>query len=245
MTWQFDFASEIGGRREQQDRIEVLEVPGPYRGHLLVLADGMGGQDQGAVASQQVADTARAMLSRIADSGPHGFLSELCVNAHESIRAIGRRYGTAPASTCTALYLTDAEAYWVHVGDSRLCHFNAGDLVMRTSDHTLAALTGTTTGAGGGDHRLYMCLGGRNALEPEFGATAVGADDWFLLGTDGFWNQFEETEFGHLLQGADQDRKSAAELARMAVARGGENCDNVSLALAIRGPEKKKAWWRR
>ena len=242
MDWQFDLASEIGGRREQQDRIELLALPGPRGGHLLVLADGMGGQDRGAVASQQVADTARAMLPRIVDSEPQGFLTELCVNAHESIRAIGRRYGTNPASTCTALYLTEEEAYWVHVGDSRLCQFNAGELVTRTTDHTLATLTGS--GADTGDHRLYMCLGGRNEVEPEFGASAVGADDWFLLGTDGFWNQFEDTELAGLLKASGNGRKGAAELAQIAVSRGGENCDNVSLALVSHMPEKKKAWWR-
>lgn len=109
---------------------------------------------------QQVVDTARAMLPRIVEREPRHFLTELCVDAHESIRAIRRRYGTNPASTCTALYLTGEEAYWVHVGDSRLCHFSAG------------------------------------------------------------------------------------ELAQIAVAYGGENCDNVSLALVRRRPEKKKAWWR-
>ena len=242
MHWQFDLASEIGGRREQQDRIEVLAVPGSRGGHLLVLADGMGGQDQGAVASQQVADSARAMLPRFVEGDPHGFLTELCLHAHESIQAIGRRYGTKPASTCTALYLTGEEAYWVHVGDSRLCQFNTGELVMRTADHTLATLTGT--GSDAGDHRLYMCLGGRNEVEPEFGASAVGPDDWFLLGTDGFWNQFEEAELVGLLKAPESGRKNAAELAQIAVSRGGENCDNVSLALVSRRPEKKKAWWR-
>ena len=243
MSWHFDLASEIGGRREQQDRVEVFAAPGPRGGHLLVLADGMGGQDQGAVASQQVVDTARAMLPRIVETEPRHFLTEFCVEAHESIRAIGQRDGTNPASTCTALYLTDEEAYWVHVGDSSLCHFSADELVMRTSDHTIAALTGTGAGVAGGDHRLYMCLGGRNRVEPEFGATAVGPDDWFLLGSDGLWNQLQETELGGLLVATGKDRKCAAELAQIAVARGGENCDNVSLAVVSRRPEKKKAWW--
>ena len=242
MDWQFDLASEIGGRGEQQDRLELLAVPGTRPGHVLVLADGMGGQDQGAAASQQVVDTARAMLPRFVEGEPQGLLAELCVNAHESIRAIGRRHGTNPASTCTAMYLTDEEAYWVHVGDSRLCQFNAGELVMRTTDHTLATLTGTGTEVP--DHRLYMCLGGRNEVEPEFGATAVGAEDRFVLGTDGFWNQFEASELDALLTAPANGRRGAAELVQTAVERGGENSDNVSLALVSRKAETKKAWWR-
>ena len=44
------------------------------------------------------------------------------------------------------------------------------------------------------DNRLYMCLGGQNELEPEFGASAVGDDDWFVLCSDGFWNQVGDDE---------------------------------------------------
>lgn len=250
MTWQFDLATDIGGRAEQQDRVEVLAAPERPGEHLVILADGMGGQQQGAVAAQAVIDTARLEFPHAAQSEPRRFLTDLCLKAHESIREIGRQHGTNPASTCTALYVKGDEAYWVHVGDSRLCHFNADRLVLRSRDHTLAELLKGEPGKRPQerrqtDHRLYMCLGGHNELEPEYGASAVGDDDWFLLCSDGFWNQVGDDEVAQTLTNPGAGRTTASDLAAMATGRAGSGGDNVSLAVVTsKSSDEKKAWWQ-
>ena len=247
MTWQFDLATDIGGRAEQQDRVEVLAVPGRQGEYLVVLADGMGGQQQGALAAQTVIDTARTALEQLSRVDPKRFLTDLCTKAHEMIREIGRQNRTNPASTCTALYVRGDEAYWIHVGDSRLCHFSGESLLVRSSDHTLGALL-----IGNGeeknprsDNRLYMCLGGHNELEPEYGATAVGADDWFLLCSDGFWGQVSCDEVAQAVLGLEADPRPASQLAAIAKARAGVDGDNLSLVVVKpRKATAKKAWWR-
>ena len=250
MTWQFDLATHIGGRAEQQDRVEVLAVPERPGEHLVILADGMGGQQQGAVAAQTVIDTARLEFPRAAQSDPRQFLTDLCLKAHEAIREIGRQHNTNPASTCTALYVKGEEAYWIHVGDSRLCHFNAERLVLRSRDHTLAELLKGESGKKvetprKADNRLYMCLGGHNELEPEYGASAVGDEDWFLLCSDGFWNQVGDDEVAQALINPDAGQATASDLAAMATGRAGAGGDNVSLAVVTtKRSESKKAWWR-
>ncbi len=251
MSWQFDLASDIGGRAEQQDRLEVLPVPQRRGEYLVVLADGMGGQQQGALAAETVIETARAMLDEIRRVDPRPFLMELCSRAHALIREIGRRNRTNPASTCTALYVKGDEAYWIHVGDSRLCHFSGESLLLRSSEHTLGALlssSGDEPGASGtvrrGDNRLYMCLGGHNALEPEYGASADGADDWFLLCSDGFWNHVEPDEVARRLR-SNGSSVRASDLLATALERAGKDGDNLSLALVT--PQRsatKKPWWR-
>lgn len=250
MTWEFDLATDIGGRAEQQDRVEVLAVPERPGEHLVILADGMGGQQQGAVAAQTVIDTARREFPRGAEEDPRQFLTGLCLKAHESIREIGRKHNTNPASTCTALYVKGDEAYWVHVGDSRLCHFHADRLVLRSRDHTLAELLKGEPGKQNRetrrtDSRLYMCLGGHNELEPEYGASAVGDDDWFLLCSDGFWNQVDDDEVAQALASKETGGATASDLAAMATDRAGSGGDNVSLAVVTAKPAvAKKAWWR-
>lgn len=252
MTWHIDLASDIGGRAEQQDRVEVLATPGRPDEHLVILADGMGGQQQGAVAAQTVIDTARSEFSRVAQSDPKQFLTNLCIRAHEEIRKIGLQHDTNPASTCTALYIKGDEAYWIHVGDSRLCHFNADELVLRTNDHTVAELLRAESceqPAGRRstpkDNRLYMCLGGQNELEPDFGASAIGANDWFLLCSDGFWNQVADQEVAQALKHPVGERRTASDLAMMATERGGSGGDNVTLALVTpNSSNSKKSWWR-
>ena len=254
MTWRFDLATEIGGRAEQQDRVEVLALPDRPGEHVVILADGMGGQQQGAIAAQAVIDTARSVLSQVVETEPKQFLTDLCLRAHETIRAIGKQHDTNPASTCTALYIRGEEAYWIHVGDSRLCHFNADNLVLRTRDHTVAELLNAdgsdpqaSRQSGLVDNQLYMCLGGQNELEPEFGASAVGDDDWFMICSDGFWNQVGDEEVARAWAGSRADRKTASDLAMMATERGGPGGDNVSVALVMPmpgSPDVKKAWWR-
>ena len=251
MSWRFDLATAIGGRAEQQDRAELLAVPGRPHDHLVILADGMGGQRHGALAAQAVVDTARRELpGRVVDD-PHSALTGFCHAANEAIRDIGRRHGTTPGSTCTALYLRRREAYWVHVGDSRLYHFNGDRLLYRTDDHTLGALLQHGRSAAGPnrparprDNRLYMCLGGRNQLEPDFGATAIGKDDWFMLCSDGFWSQVQGDEAARSLAEAPADAGMADQLVALAARRGGPRGDNVSLALAMpRRASARLAWW--
>ena len=251
MTWQFDLATAIGGRAEQQDRAECFTLPGRAGGYLAVVADGMGGQQDGALAAQTVIDTARRELPGIAKASPREGLTGFCMAAHEAIRAIGRENGTNPASTCTALCLRGDEAYWVHVGDSRLYHFNGDTLLYRTDDHTLAGLLRGSGSASSArrparrrDSRLYMCLGGLNEVQPEFGASAIGRNDWFLLCSDGFWNQVRTDEAARSV--ADADGAAADSLVALAAQRGGPRSDNVSLVVARPGKAAaKRSWWRR
>jgi len=245
MTWQFDLATNIGGRAEQQDRVEVLTMPDRTDEHLVILADGMGGQQQGALAAQTVIDTARREFPRLDGSDPRQFLTGLCLDAHAAIRKTGLQNNTNPASTCTALYLKGDEAYWIHAGDSRLYHFETGNLVSRTCDHTVAELLTDGNDAIPADNRLYMCLGGQNDLEPEFGATAVGDKDWFLLCSDGFWSQMTEAELTEDPSNPKARQTTASDLVAMAARRAGSGGDNVSLVLVRARQSPAKSAWRR
>lgn len=249
MNWRFDVASTIGGRPEQQDRAEVFALPLHNGDRLVVLADGMGGQRDGGLAAQAVIDTARAAVTDSPIDHPHQFLGELCRRADRDIVAIGRQRETNPASTCVLLYLSDAEAYWAHVGDSRLYHFQADTLLSHTRDHTIGELLKEAGQAPVAsrrvDHRLYMCLGGQNELNPEFGATAIGADDWFVLCSDGFWGQLDIDEVVARRHSARGDDDLATELVGLARERGGAHSDNVSLVLATQPTSRLRQAWQR
>lgn len=251
LSWRFDQASGIGGRAEQQDRAAIISIPGHTDKHLVVLADGMGGREDGALAAQTVIDTAVNESERLSRHEPRQFLTDLCLLAHETIRALGRLRQSRPASTCTALYLRPDEAYWVHVGDTRLYHFDQNRLLAQSRDHTVkelgsADVTRQTAHRvdAPSDNRLFMCLGGDNPVAPEFGATVVGRQDWFMLCSDGFWNHIDPGEVADARTNALVERP-AAELVARAIRRAGTKGDNASLVLAVPANTAAPPRWQR
>ncbi len=228
--------ADIGGRDEQQDRIAVL------RGHnalLVVLADGMGGHEDGALAAQTVIDTARNHLaSRNADD-PVDLLTRIAIDSHEHINAIGDERDTSPHSTCVLLHIGETITAWAHVGDSRLYRFDRGRLQERTTDHSIVEimrLQGRISENEMKNHpsqnQLYGALGGERRPEVETCYRNTRNSDAFLLASDGLWGNVLEAEMESVIK--SQDLAIALPvLVRKAKTRGGRGCDNISAA-AIR-----------
>jgi serine/threonine protein phosphatase PrpC len=237
MSWQFSLASDIGGRSEQQDCLEMLSLDDGDT-HLVVVADGMGGHRDGAQAARTVIETARRRFNSGPVSDPRTFLQELCLESHQGISALGANEPRSPGSTCVVLYLNGPEAYWAHVGDSRLYHFRNGKLLNRTQDHSVAELMvsqgrlkETDAATNALQNQLYMRLGGNEPPVPDFGASEVEAGDIFMLCSDGFWSHVEPQEVLKSLKEIPFDNDGAGHLVDMARERGGSTGDNISLVL--------------
>jgi len=83
-------------------------------------------------------------------------------------------------------------------------------------------------------NQLYMCLGGNNELTPEFYASKVSAGDFFLLCSDGFWNQLDVEEIFAKTDGTAIDQDYAGQLVQLASQQAGGKSDNICLAWAYR-----------
>jgi len=244
MSWQFSMASDIGGRAEQQDCLDKLSLDGSDS-HLVIVADGMGGHRDGALAARSVIETARQNLDTDKLEDPRAFLKSLCMESHQAINELGGDDERSPGSTCILLYVNGPEAYWAHVGDSRLYHFRKGKLLNRTRDHSVAQLMveqGRMNEADVADsalqNQLYMRLGGDKTPQPEFGASEIETDDIFMLCSDGFWAYITPEEAVSILQNLPPEEDGAARLVAIARERGGSNGDNISLALTRWTAEK-------
>jgi serine/threonine protein phosphatase PrpC len=146
------------------------------------------------------------------------------------------------------LYLNGPEAYWAHVGDSRLYHFRNGRLLNRTQDHSVAQLMvaqgrfkETDAATSALQNQLYMRLGGNELPDPDFGASEVEADDIFMLCSDGFWSHVEPQQVVTNLKGHPIDNENARHLVDLARKRGGSAGDNISLVLARWNPVRVPA----
>ena len=233
-------ASDVGGRVVQQDAVACF-VSADRKCHLLVLADGMGGHAGGELASAAVIEEATELWARRrrAPPEPHLFLETLCHQAHERIRRLGAEQGLQPRSTIAALLVTEARAWWVHVGDSRVYAFRTGQLLMRTEDHTVARtlIRGGVRKASalqGGieQHMLLRGLGGQEPLRTTHGQMAMSAQTAFLLCTDGFWGVVDDQELSQVLE-TDDAQATCLRWVGEAARRGGAEGDNVALALLL------------
>ena len=228
--------TDIGGREEQQDRIAVFERDGA---RLVVLADGMGGHEGGALAAQAVVDAAGERFRNQPPGPPEMLLDDIVRSAHDRIRRVGAKRNIQPHSTGVLLHLDDGAA-WAHVGDSRVYRFRRGRLEERTLDHSiveLQRLQGRITEEEMKTHpdqnRLYQAVGSDADPEPETGGKRrLEPEDGFLLASDGLWENVSTGDLEEVFCAADLG-VAVGELVARAVANGGSGCDNVS-AVAVR-----------
>ena len=228
--------ADMGGREEQQDRVAVFDHDGAQ---LLVVADGLGGHESGALAAQAVVDTAREHFLRTQGTfrTRESQLDAIVANAHRRINAIESTAGReSPHSTCVLLHIADGLATWAHVGDSRLYRIEDGRLADRTIDHSVVEmmrLRGRITEEEMKTHpdqnRLYEALGGPQTPRPDFDAKTVAADDAFLLASDGVWEHVSNAELEKVFDVPDLTAALKGLVAR-ARSAGGPACDNLTVA---------------
>jgi protein phosphatase len=126
---QDSYAVQIAADREQWDR----------RGHLFLVADGMGGHAVGELASKIAADTIPHTYLKLADDDPAVALKAAVVAGNATINARGEmnRDFTRMGTTCTTLVLYPQGAVVAHVGDSRAYRIRSDRIEQLTFDHSL------------------------------------------------------------------------------------------------------------
>jgi serine/threonine protein phosphatase PrpC len=229
-----------GGRPTQQDDLICLHDP-QQDARLLVLADGMGGDGAGELASAGVIDVARTLWEQGQWREQPGalFLEALCQDAHAELLRRGRGLARGePHSTVVALLTRGNRAYWAHVGDSRLYRFQGRHCLDCTEDHSVAQLkvrrgelAADQVASDPEQHKLLRGLGGPQPPQVEHGGALLRPGQTFALCSDGIWESLSTQELRRLTRWRDQ-RAAVREGLTLALARGGEEGDNVALILA-------------
>jgi serine/threonine protein phosphatase PrpC len=185
-----------------QDRCLIMEAPDAI---LLALADGMGGHPKGEKAAQILMDNARKtfLTSRKPISSPRFFLSGLMEMTHQEIMLYGGQHipPIEPRTTGVLCLVQEDQAYWAHIGDSRLYIMRDGVIHMRTDDHSYVEhlrQQGIISSAQVQTHKfrnyVTRCLGGVNnrPVAELSGPHELKESDVVLLCSDGFWGPLQE-----------------------------------------------------
>jgi len=241
---EFADVSLTGDREDNQDRAAVAAGDGAA---LLVVMDGMGGHAYGARAAET---GCKVMLELFRSQSwplfdPLGFLHLALGRAHAAVVTMGSRLAVdlRPRATCAVCIVQRGEAYWAHVGDSRVYHLRAGQVLTRTRDHShveqlLREGSISEDEIAGHPMRNYVecCLGGEATL-PEMTISRrqpLEDGDVLLVCSDGIWANLKDSDIAAFWKpGNGSCGDALAALAERAVAASTPHSDNASAASLV------------
>lgn len=246
--------SDIGLRRANNQDSYCVALAGDQgdfecRGHLFIVADGMGAHAAGELASKIAADVVSMTYRKLLDQSPPEAVLSAVLEANRQIHTRGqaspdfRGMGT----TATSLLLLPVGALVAHVGDSRAYRLRGSQIEQLTFDHSLvwemqASGHSPEAEAAGyiSKNIITRSLGPSPTVQVDLeGPFQVQAGDTFLLCSDGLSNQVKDDEIGMVL-GCLPPAEAAQTLIDLACLRGGP--DNITAVVArVLGPQVAQA----
>lgn len=239
---QYAAITDVGMRRtSNQDahavKLSADEEAWQKRGHLFLVADGMGAHAAGELASQLAADSVPHLYHKLRDlSGPEA-LKRAVIDTNAEIHRKGQanldfhNMGT----TCSVLTLLPQGAIVAQVGDSRVYRLRQGLLEQLTFDHSLVWEM-RAAGKAGGDPNAEINIP-RNVITRSLGPYPdvkvdiegpfpIQPGDTFMLCSDGLVGEVADDEIGPILATLNPEEAARA-LVDLANLRGGS--DNTTV----------------
>ncbi|GAB1328656.1 Stp1/IreP family PP2C-type Ser/Thr phosphatase [Streptomyces sennicomposti] len=206
---------------------------------LLAIADGMGGQAAGEVASSEVISTIVALDDDVPGSDLLTSLGTAVQRANDQLRAMVEEDPQLEGmgTTLTALLWTGQRLGLVHVGDSRAYLLRDGVLTQITQDHTWVQRLvdeGRITEEEASTHPqralLMRALGSSEHVEPDLSVREVRAGDRYLICSDGLSGVVSHQTMEETLASYQGPQETVQELIQLALRGGGP--DNITVIIA-------------
>lgn len=194
----------------------------------LLVADGMGGHDNGEVASEQTIQDVTDFLGGNAytEDTFEDMLRQTVQETSDKLNAMALDEGQEKPMGCTltGAIIYNGRVWLINAGDSRTYRFREGILRQLTTDQTERGMTGNPDAS----KLLLNCVGGgtqgRLAVEDITGKVTEG--DRLLLCSDGLYDMVPDDD----LESALDANCDASALLNLALNAGGH--DNISIVLA-------------
>ena len=236
--------------------------------NLFVLADGMGGEAHGEIASAMAVETvvqhcldaeanpAAKVLGKVEPNWSAN-TKRLSTALHLANRNIFKSAEEHPeqhgmGATLTAAWIDRAKLSIAHVGDSRAYLLRAGSLLQLTRDHSLVAeqvRRGMLTVAEAEESEmqsvLLRALGAQADIEVDAEEHILFPRDVLLLCSDGLTRMVTEPEIAGILQAETDPVRAAEELVALANDRGGPDNITVVIARMLKDSRGWFSWLRR
>jgi serine/threonine-protein kinase len=206
-------------------------------GALMVLADGIGGQERGEVASQLACETAIKTFTEAVDNvTPNALIYRVFTAANLAVydRNLSDRHaGGKMATTMTACIFRHNEVTIGHVGDCRAYLLQAGQIRRLTNDHSYAGVQlklglVNVQEAASSEFRsvLTRSVGQEPTIRVDVHVAQLRPGDVFVLCCDGVWSKITEGELSSIASKKPPE-EAARELVRLAEKRNAD--DNLTV----------------
>lgn len=244
----YGLITDQGQQRDHNEDYVEARVYTHSQGDLLglfIVADGLGGQDSGEVASRLATETVwERLCQRIwlpflrGELPPPDESEEALVEATQAANEAVYRARTARASqmstTLTMALVVNQIAYIANVGDSRTYRWTPDGLQRITRDHSLVQRlvdTGQITAQEAYAHPrrniIYHSIGDRPQVEVDAFRCPLDEGDRLILCSDGLWEMVREEGLEEILLAEADPRRACQRLVEYANMAGGD--DNISV----------------
>jgi serine/threonine protein phosphatase PrpC/rRNA maturation endonuclease Nob1 len=254
-------AGDVRRSEPNEDSTLVLMLQRVHESHatpegVFIVADGLGGHDNGQVASRLTINAiaermVRELLGTPLASEKAGqasaradedtlvsLLQSTIEDANAAICQVNQRDKTDMGSTITGFMIVGDYAYILNVGDSRTYMVRGGQIYQLTNDHSLVG----QLVAGGliqpddvythpQRSQIFRSLGDKPNVQIDIFKQQLRPGDILLSCSDGLWEMVRNPQIESILNNAPDPQMACTQLLEAANANGGE--DNVSAVVVF------------
>ena len=189
------YYSSKGNHSINEDSISLVEN---LNSVIAIVADGLGGEGHGDLASRTAVKTICRELS--CEDASEEQVTAAIVKANEEVVKM-HSGNVRMKSTVAVLYISNTNSFVANVGDTRVYQFRKNKIIHQTIDHSVSQMS-VNVGEiivdelrGHIDrNKLTKALGSNSAIEVDITKLFLHTGDAFLLCSDGFWEHVIEQE---------------------------------------------------
>lgn len=199
---------------------------------IIAVADGLGGHKSGEVASEYVIENMAKAVNQLPLNLPRNLVKSYFTATSKTIHDCMLDEGFVDeskkgmASTFSGVLLYGTKVFLIHVGDTRIYHFNSNkkELIRLSRDHSLLELDGNDGALGSA---IVNAFGAKKDIFIDFNeiTNKLQDGDLLLVCSDGLTKELSDDEIAKSIGKSN----SYLKLAEEAKKKGGN--DNISLAV--------------
>ena len=208
---------------------------------LFLVADGMGGQNAGEIASKIAVDyTNNWFENNSFDKIDTELVEDLVNSANEQVWEYSRKHPetSGMGTTFSILLIKNGKAIIGHIGDSRIYRLRNDELIQLTNDHSIVGeqiRLGKITPEQARVHPargiLSKVLGARQFIKADIFETEIQLNDEFILCTDGIYSMIGGEQMNLLIKHTDPENLANKLVDASNKAGGNDNSSVIAVKL--------------